>query len=159
MRPRLPPTYEENIGKIQKSNLVEIVFSGLPGMSFSGYITQIGTQANDTKTFPVVIEMINKNNLIKGGMVAETKISFDSYKNAIVIPLYLVQKSLEGYYVFVEDKGIAVRRDIKIAEIQGEEVHVISGLNIGDQLIVEGYKFVTDGTKVQIKPTMNIIQK
>ena len=141
---------EENSVKIKKGNQVFVSVAAYPDKSFTANITEIGTQANDSKTFPVKLSLYNKGQLLKGGMIANLAILLNTYKDAIVIPFYLAQKSSDGYYVFLEKDGVAVRQDISLGEIQGDKVRVISGLQKGDHLIVEGYKYVSDQTKVAV---------
>ncbi len=144
---------ERNIVKLKAGNKAFLQFSSYPGDVFEGRVTNIGLQADeDTKTFPVKIEVKNADRRIKGGMIADISIFLNTYPQAVVIPFYLLQQAEKGgYYVYIEKDGKANRRDLMISEIQDDIAHVIEGLSPGDNLIVEGNKYVNDGTNVSIQ--------
>ncbi len=52
-------------------------------------------------------------------------------------------------YVYVVENSRAVRKDIKILDID-KDMALVSGLDEGDQMIVRGYKAISDGYKVSI---------
>ena len=143
---------DKDIVRIQPNNRAYLSFSSYPNKKFEGVVANVGTQAKqDVKTFPVRLIFNNQDGLIKGGMIAEVTVLLNVYQSAIVIPFYLLQQTENGgYYVFVEKNGQAIRCDITIAEIQDDQVRVISGLSSEDKLITEGYKYVTDKAPVQV---------
>ncbi|MDD5455748.1 MAG: efflux RND transporter periplasmic adaptor subunit [Candidatus Margulisbacteria bacterium] len=142
---------ELSIVRIRKGNDVTIKLSAYPELVITGDITHVGTQANqDTKTFPVLIEFDNKNGIVKGGMIADISILLDTYQNAVVIPFSLVEQSGNGNYVYLEENGIAVRRDIELGDAKEDVVRVIKGLKKGDHLIIEGNKYVAENSKVNV---------
>jgi RND family efflux transporter MFP subunit len=143
---------DKDVVRIQPNNVAYLSFSSYPNQRFEGVVANVGTQAKqDVKTFPVKLSFNNKDGLIKGGMIADVTVLLNVYPNAIVIPFYLLQQTDNGgYYVFVEKNGQAIRCDITIAEIQDDQVRVISGLSSADKLITDGYKYVTDKSPVQV---------
>ncbi len=143
---------EKNISRIKKGNEVYVRFSSYAGLVITANIKNIGMQGNqDTKTFPVIVQFNNQNGQIKGGMIAQVNIKLDTYLDAIVIPFYLLEQANNGYYVYVEQDGFAQSRKVEIGEIQGDQVHITAGLVTGDHLIIDGYKYVSDGAKVNIE--------
>lgn len=144
---------EKNIGRLNKGNSAELVISSLPGRVFKGKVVQVGLQGNqDNKTFPVKVQFINPSSNMKGGMIGDLTIYSTVYAKAMVVPFNLIQKSSNGdTYVFVEDGGKAVKRTVVVGDVLEDRARIESGLIKGDRIIVDGYKFVSDGTKVAIK--------
>jgi membrane fusion protein (multidrug efflux system) len=100
------------------------------------------------------------------GFVAEAKIPYDAAlkpnqsaimkimdytaKNAVVIPVNMVQTDEAGKYVFVlsklsNGKSVAKKKSIQIGEVYGDKVEVKTGLNAGEQLITDGYQSLYEG--------------
>jgi membrane fusion protein (multidrug efflux system) len=51
--------------------------------------------------------------------------------------------------VFVVRDEIVERRAVKIGGTEGDQVEVVSGLNAGERVVVEGHAGLTDGTRVK----------
>ncbi len=64
----------------------------------------------------------------------------------------------QGVYVFVVDDGKAAIRRIKPAGELGPNIIVDSGLNGGEQVIVEGIQSVRPGQPVQAAPMPATLQ-
>lgn len=94
-----------------------------------------------THTYEVVASINGGVNVLHSGMVA--KVQFDSPASSdesIVIPSRCVLLRPEGYTVWVAEQGRAIRRDITIDGYQAEGIRVLSGLQAGDTLIIDGYQ-------------------
>jgi membrane fusion protein (multidrug efflux system) len=145
---------EKNVSRIGIGNTSELRISSLPEKVFKGKVVQVGPQGNqDNKTFPVKLVFPNPDSAIKGGMIGDLRIQSTLYPSAVVVPFDLVQKSTDGEaYVFVLDDGKAVKRSVVVGDVQQDSARIESGLVSGDMIIVDGYKFVSDGTRVSVKP-------
>jgi hypothetical protein len=84
----------------------------------------------------------------------QVKIKDYTNKNAISIPVNLVQNDEKGkfIYVAVTEKGklIARKKMIMIGSFYGDEIEVLSGLSVGDKMITEGYQSIFDGQNLTI---------
>ena len=71
--------------------------------------------------------------------------------DAITVPTPAVQRGPQGPYVFVVEKnGTATRRTIKVGHEDDQTSIVLSGLAVGEQVVVDGAQRVTDGGKVAV---------
>ena len=68
--------------------------------------------------------------------------------NGIIIPANAVLINQEGKFVWVVEDGRATRRNITLAGYSGTGVIVREGLQVGDEIIVEGYQKVSEGMRV-----------
>ena len=103
------------------------------------------------------------------GFVAEAKIPYDaslkpnqsalmkimdySAKNAVVIPVNMVQSDETGKYVYVlsklsNGKSVAKKKNIQIGEVYGDNVEVKTGLAAGELLVTEGYQNLYEGQAI-----------
>jgi len=86
------------------------------------------------------------------GDVADVKFNL-KYKDldSIVVPIKSVTIEASGNYVFVVDAdGKVARKSVSLGQIYNDKVSVISGLEIGDKLILLNGVFVSVGDEVEI---------
>jgi membrane fusion protein, multidrug efflux system len=113
------------------------------------------------------VSLVNQSiNLNTRSFIAECKIGADKdlkpnqsatvrfldyvAKNAIVIPVNIVQSDIDGKYVYVAEtdskgKKYAKKKIVVLGELNAETIEIKSGLNKGDQLITEGYQNLYGG--------------
>jgi multidrug efflux pump subunit AcrA (membrane-fusion protein) len=88
-------------------------------------------------------------------MIAVMKIVDYSAKDALAVPINLVQNSEEGNYVMVaETKGsesVARRKMVKTGKTGTDRVEILEGLQSGDRLISVGYQELNEGDLLQVK--------
>jgi membrane fusion protein, multidrug efflux system len=91
----------------------------------------------------------NSNGLLRNGQTGNVLIH-RTLKNAIVIPQRAVFEILDKRYVYVVDKeGLVHQRDI-VVQHEMDDIFVIEkGLEVGDQIVLEGVRQVHDGDKVE----------
>ena len=94
------------------------------------------------RTFQVEVSLPDSiSESVKANMV--TYINVEDYRNAtaVVVPINAVQFTDDGSdYVFVAENGKAVMRPIKIGKTYNSEAEVLSGLGVGDKIIVTGHR-------------------
>lgn len=114
-------------------------------------ITEKGLQANQlAHTYEVKAEVTGGQELLRPGMVGKVQIAKPNM-NAhapIIIPAKCVLLKPEGPTVWVKEQGRAVRRNVTVGGYQAEGVLVLSGLQIGDSLITDGYQKLYAGCEV-----------
>ena len=68
----------------------------------------------------------------------------------MVIPSFIIQKQsgTNERFVFIYEDGKAIRKSIEVGDVFDDKVEIVSGLNPGDELIIEGQMAVKDGQSV-----------
>jgi membrane fusion protein (multidrug efflux system) len=74
----------------------------------------------------------------------------ETHPEATVIPREAVLRELQSAHVFVVEDEIAHKRDISLGLEEGLLVESLSGLDIGEQVIIAGQGGLKDGAKVKI---------
>lgn len=76
----------------------------------------------------------------------------DQNKDVAILPAAAVQRGVPGTFVYVinSDDTVSVRK-IGLGVTQGERVEVISGLNPGERVVVDGADRLRDGAKVVLR--------
>jgi len=70
-------------------------------------------------------------------------------KPRLLVPKGAVRTDGGQAIVFVVHEGRAERRAVTVGAIQGEQVEIISGVNAGERIVVEGVNTLTDGARVK----------
>ncbi|OPZ07783.1 MAG: HlyD family secretion protein [candidate division BRC1 bacterium ADurb.BinA364] len=70
-------------------------------------------------------------------------------ENAIAVPFFTIVDRENGKAVFVEENNVARERPIQYGAMESGMVEIVSGLEIGDKLIVVGQRDLVDGEPVE----------
>lgn len=85
------------------------------------------------------------------GMFVRAEIDCGQQK-ALLVPVRAVLGASEDRFVFVLDGDKVRRRPVRTAAIEGGSVQVTRGLHPGDQVVVDGGGFLTNGDTVRVGP-------
>jgi multidrug efflux pump subunit AcrA (membrane-fusion protein) len=89
------------------------------------------------------------DNNFRPNLLAQVKIKDYEKKDAISIPVNLLQNDEKGKFVYVAvteaGKMFARKKMVSTGEFYGNNIEVLSGLAAGDILISEGYQSIYDG--------------
>jgi RND family efflux transporter MFP subunit len=87
--------------------------------------------------------------------LVQLKIKDYTKVNAIIIPINLIQNDEKGKFIYVaaneNGKLIARKRAITIGEFYANNIEVLSGLKVGEQMITEGFQSLFDGQNLTTK--------
>ena len=141
---------EGYISKVKTGNAVQ-VFLPDADKTINTKVTYAGKMINSmNRTFRVEVALAPNEENVVPNMIAVLKIN--DYKNdsAIVIPLSIIQQNANGTnYVFVavtKDKDlIAEKREVTYTWTYNGMAEITSGLQAGDQLIIEGSNELNPG--------------
>ncbi|MBP6335771.1 MAG: efflux RND transporter periplasmic adaptor subunit [Bacteroidia bacterium] len=151
LKAEVPESY---INKVKQGNSVQVYMPDLD-KEITGkvnYVSRVVDPLN--RSFTVEINIPDGQTSIKTNMIGVLKIR--DYKNdkAISIPVKTLLKNTEGYYVFITEekdgKKYAKQVDIKTGAVSGENIEVLSGLKVSDELITTGYQSINDGNLLKI---------
>ncbi len=142
---------EKDVFKLKPGNDVVVTTDVYPGVTFKGKIETISDQADNAHTYPVEITLLNsKEYPLKGGMFG--RVQFTSIKNnkTVIIPREALVGSVRDARVFVVKNGIANERSVVIGSTSDNMLEVLSGLKVGEQIVVNGQNNLKDQYKVTI---------
>lgn len=121
------------------------------GAILEGHVVEIPLVMDPAKgAFSVRAVFAGNSKAFVSGMSVDVAVEIYHNKSAIVIPRNLLNRSDNGYFVYVANGNKAERRDVIIGRERDLEVEVVYGLNPGDKLIVEGYQGLMDNTLINV---------
>ncbi len=121
-----------------------------------GKVSLLGTSINpDNRTFSVEVNLNNKGGLLKPNLLANMYISDFEQKDAVLVPLEMVQQEVGGKsYVFVQQQGdngdFAKKIYVQTGESYEGNVIVTEGLKGGENLIVDGARGLTENELIKV---------
>jgi cobalt-zinc-cadmium efflux system membrane fusion protein len=133
--------FERDAVRIKRDAPARLSFAALPGQSFPGTVALIGQQVEpESHTVPIRIDVVNRGNLLRPGMSAAAAVPVgDTATRMLTVPVAAVQRVRNEWCVFLpKDQQTFEIRKIGRGRDLGGEVEVLSGLNPGDKVVVEG---------------------
>ena len=147
---------EREIAGIDASTVSQISVDALGDEKFQGGKIEKGVSADPlTHTYDIRITLPNPGHKLLPGMVARVQIKNEKLKiksKGLTLPVKAVQQASDKtLFVWVPKEGKAHRTPVSIGQTIGNRVVIESGLSEGDQVIVEGYQKVGEGTPLEYK--------
>ena len=141
--------------RVALGDTADVTFDAFPGRRFAASVSEIGADADPrTGTFQIKLRLTATDAPLKSGLVGRAAIRPAVQPGVnLAIP---VDAILEGHgheaVVFKVDpaSGAAKRVRISTGRISGGLVAVTAGLTAGDQVVVDGAGYLTDGEKIAI---------
>jgi RND family efflux transporter MFP subunit len=138
--------------RVVKGMPVEVQADALGSETFSGKVSIIYPTIDPVShTFPVEITVPNVDLRLRPGMFARVKMNFGTRERPLLSDkAVLKQVGSNDRYVFVVKDGVAFYTLVQLGVRINDKYEIVSGLNDGDRVIVEGNRGLIDGTEVEV---------
>lgn len=141
----VPERYLDNIYKGSSAYISSTIRTSI---DTEAYVTDIANKIDSTtRTITVELTPEDKTGLLDG-LVVTIDLVIEQESDVISIPTDAIFVIGNRNYVYVVDNGIAVRREVELGSQNDSDTVILSGLSIGDSVIVSGS--VTEGASVNI---------
>lgn len=142
---------ERDVRYLSLGDSIGLSVDSLPGVNLSGRVTYVSEVADtSTRTTRIEVMVDNSSRRLHTGMIVRAKISRRNLTNVVMIPLSAVIPLEEGRVVYIASEGRAERREVELGIIRGSEVQVLSGLDLGDLLIIKGHRQVGPNQLIRV---------
>jgi RND family efflux transporter MFP subunit len=146
---------ESYLSSIHKGDVVDLSFPSYPDLKMDAEISRVGNVINKAnRTFIVEIKLKNINNKLKPNMLVNVLFNDYSGVDNFVVPSILIKKDLQGRYLYVvkNEKNLkkAEKRYIETGRSYMDKSEVVSGLELNELIITDGYNNVTDGSVINL---------
>jgi multidrug efflux system membrane fusion protein len=106
----------------------------------------------DTTTGTVKMRAVfdNEDEALFPNQFVNIRLLADTVKDATTVPVAAIQRGQPGTFVYLvkADDTVAIRV-IEIGATDGEKVAIVKGLELGDQVVVDGVDRLRDGAKIR----------
>lgn len=122
-----------------------------PGKTFTGKVTAIDTRL-DARTRSATIRAVvaNPDLMLRPGMLMKVDVDRGEAPSRQVPEDALVQKGDKHFVFVVGEDSVARQVDVTVGRRRVGRVEVLSGLEAGQRVVVEGLIRVRDGTDVEV---------
>ena len=142
---------ESDVTAVRGLHAIDFTVQALAGRRLTGKVHYLSSSPETVaRIFRLELEVDNKAGDILPGMFLRADIVKKALAEAIVVPYYSVISRNDEQYVYVEEDGVAKKRNIRLGVMEKWLVEVVQGLKSGDRLIVEGHRDVEDGQPVKV---------
>ncbi|RKF21356.1 efflux RND transporter periplasmic adaptor subunit [Alginatibacterium sediminis] len=141
---------EQYLSKLALGMQVSATTAAWSNRLFEGELVAIDSRVNDEAlNIRVRIEFGNQDLLLKPGMLMSASLHFPEVQ-AAVIPVQALEYSGTKRYVYrLDEENTARRTEVKLGARIDNLVMIESGVDIGDEIVVEGLVNIRDGVKVK----------
>ena len=121
-----------------------------PGEIFAGKIASIASRLDPiTRSIQIRANIDNKLLKLRPGMLLQIELQ-KLMLETLVLPEQSLVPVEDKQFVFVVKDGAVSRKEVEAGRRRPGFVQIISGLDVGDQVVVEGTLRLRDGSKVRI---------
>lgn len=139
---------ENYAGKVKVGTELTLTFPDIQ-KTISNKISVLGNVINPLSRSFFIESKLPVDNNFRPNLLAQVKIKDYEKKNAISIPVNLLQNDEKGKFVYVAvteaGKLVARKKMVTTGEFYGNNIEVLSGLAAGEILITEGFQSIYDG--------------
>jgi membrane fusion protein, multidrug efflux system len=129
---------------------VKATAAAFPGRDFSGMVTGVDSRIDPvSRSVTVRAAVPNPDLALKPGMFLNVSLARDEHE-ALMVPEAALVPEQSRQFLFIIEDGRATRREVRIGGRQPGRVEIVSGLKVGEQVIVEGTQKVRDGGEVRV---------
>ena len=119
-----------------------------PDLEFESSVTYIGSTVNSVNRTVALELSVPEDARLKAGMFVQVNLYTEILPDMIIISQQALTTSFGEYFVYVARENRAVRTHVTIGSSSDKEVVILSGLNVGDEIIIAGS--VGDGDAIQV---------
>ena len=136
---------------IKKGLPIEAIASSYKNKVFTGKVDFISSRINaDTRSLLSRIKIDNEDLELLSGSLLEITVKFN-LRNSLSVPDTSIMMEGDKTFIYkVSEKNIADKTEVEIGLRGDGKVEILSGLNLGDEIVAEGLKKVRP--RGEIKP-------
>lgn len=125
--------------------IVNVASAGIENVN--GIVTLVNPTKNARSgMYTVQVDIANTDGKLNVGMFADVTLSVQEAPEAIAVPNDAIMQEGDGYYLYTAsaDGTTAQKNKVTIGIESDEMTEILSGINIGDRIIVSGQDYLSD---------------
>lgn len=142
---------EADVYQVKLGQPVKVTTDVYPGEVFAGIVSFISPQADATHNYKSEIQIgNNEKSFLRSGSFVYVDFSKKTRQHILLIPTDAITQSADSNMVYVTENNIAHQRMVRTGRQSGGLVEVISGLQVGEQVVTSGQINLKDGTAISV---------
>jgi len=140
---------ESDVAAVCDLDQAEVLFEALQQRRVTGKKVFLSRQPDSlSRLYDLELSIPNPGGDILPGMFVRVELVKHIYTQALAVPIFSVVTEKNDRFVYVVNQGKAERRNVALGTLSGLLVHVTSGLQPGEEVIVIGQRQVNEGQSV-----------
>ena len=145
------PVPERYVDKIRVGDRASVSVSALGNMRRPGSVVSIIPEGDrEARTFPVKVEIRNRDLRIKSGMLCHVAFSLGKPYMALLVPKDALVARDDQKFVFVYQNDIVKLVGLEVKAYHGGMAEVSGDLKPGSSVVIRGNERLRDGQKVMV---------
>jgi membrane fusion protein (multidrug efflux system) len=142
---------ERYTGEVKLGQAIQADVDAYPGRQFQGAVAVIGPGIDpETRNVRIEARFLNKDERLRPGFFAHTKIIIQTKQRALVVPQSAIIIR-EGYKkVFIKEGNRAKERKVETGSFFDGKVEIRKGLRGDEEIIIRGHEFLVDGNPISV---------
>ena len=142
---------ETQLNIIRAGQPVDIEVDAYRGQVFEGEVDRIAPVIDPaTGTFKVTVAVTDEQQRLRPGLFGRVRIVYDQRQAVPLVPAKAVISEDSERWVFVVREGKAHRTKVELGLSGQDSFEVISGLELGDRVVVSGQNSLREGNAVAV---------
>jgi RND family efflux transporter MFP subunit len=142
---------EKDVIRLKVGEKVEVTTDVFPSEVFTGSIFSISSKGDEGHTYPVEVVLKNSKLELKAGMFGRVMFTPKSAGNLIVVPRESIVGSVKDAALYVVNNNVAKLRSVVTGKEAGTNIEILSGLQDGELVVVNGQNNLSDNAPVIIR--------
>lgn len=148
----LETQFPENVmTKVKVGQKVKVTNYNIKADTLQGKLTQLSPAVNEeTRTFAGFIEIENPDLKLRPGMFAKADVITVRKDSVLAVPKEIITTRRGNKIVFAVDRSSAEEKIIETGISDDQYTEVVKGLNKGEKVVVKGYEWLRNRSKVKV---------
>lgn len=149
IRTRVPERY---VAYLRPGLHAEIFLEAYPGETFAATVSHVSPVLDEqSRTKEILLTFDERDARVNAGMFASVTLYTVDYEDEITIPTTALTENAGVQYAYVlsADGATAVRHEVATGAQVDSDVQVLSGIEEGERIIVQGVSQLSDGAAVR----------
>ena len=142
---------ERYVAVLKTGLKADISVEAYPGVIFKATVTRVSPVVDaSSRTKEVILHFDQRDDRINAGMFGKVKLYTEDYSGAVTMPSDSLVQNGDSYFAYVvNDDSTVSKREVTLGKSVDGVVQILTGLNAGEKVVVQGQTSLGDGSKVQ----------
>ncbi len=146
---------ESDVNAVQKIDTISVKIQALDNLFIETKKHFLSSSPeNDAMLYRLELTINNQDHTILPGMFVRANIIKKTITAGFSVPLYSVISRDKEQFVYIENEGKAMRKNVELGILEGWRIQVINGLESGDKVIVEGHRSLEKDQNINLVRTL-----
>jgi RND family efflux transporter MFP subunit len=138
--------FERDFSRVRVGSAATVTSSAYPGLALRGRVSYIDPQVQEeTRTAKLRVEVPNAAGQLRLGLFVDVVAGEAAERSGVFVPKAALQIVGSDSVVYLADEaqpGRFIERKVEVADVRGDRVLVVAGLQPGDAVVTDGVFFL-----------------